>query len=327
MKMRLLAVAVGLGALAMATGASAAGYIGGKGLVGSPHDFSSAVSADGTSGGQSVLQWLDSKGQITTSAYNNAAGGSFALNAPNCVAAGTAGSVPNPNCTAAGLPNQSTTRIQVGICTKCHTAHKAKTQALLWNHTLNSVSYNWGNTSTTSGTVYPSFKGDTYTGPTPKCLSCHDGAIASTDGQWFNKGYLKSTLTAPVVNPNSSHLVADGSTGSMVGTHPVAMPYPYNGGINAYNGTTTTQITADSGWIGDPSANGVTLYNDAGGFVVRGASAGRTGIECGSCHDVHNGPRVPDTSASQSSPLLLVGFNTGSATGKGGYICYQCHVK
>ena len=319
MKTKLLALAVGLGALAIATGASA--YTGGAGLAGSPHDFSSAVAPSGTSGGQAILQWINSSGAVTTS---------FAAGeAPNCVAAGT----PNaqavlPAICASGF--QGAVRMQIGECTKCHTAHKAKSQALLWNHTLNAISYNWGNTSTTSGTNYPSFQGDTYTGPTPKCLSCHDGAMASTDGMWFNKQYNKGAIFGGgVFDPASSHNVANGQTGSMVGTHPVAMPYPLNGGINTYNGTSTTAITASSGWVADPSATmNVMLYNDAQGYVIRGASGGRTGIECGSCHDVHNGPRVPDTSAVQSSPLLLTGWNTGNSKDPvNGYICNKCHNK
>jgi len=321
MKTRLLALAIGVGALAVVTGALA--YTGGKGITGSPHDFSSPVTTNPatgvTSGGTNLLQWLTAAGAVTTS-YT-------AGLAPNCVPAGTlnAAAVVTSTC-ASGW--QGAVRIQVGLCTRCHTAHQAKSQTLLWNHTLNPVMYSWNVTSTTAGTIYPTFKGDTYTGPTPKCLSCHDGLMSSTDGMWFNKAYNQGVPPTSCPTPGMSHDVANGCTGSMVGTHPVAMPYPLNGAVNTYNSTTNGAIVLGSGWIADPSAtNNIMLYNDATGQVVRGSTAGRTGIECGSCHDVHNGPRVPDTSATQSSPLLLTGFNTGSATGSGGYICNQCHVK
>jgi hypothetical protein len=109
----------------------------------------------------------------------------------------------------------------------------------------------------------------------------------------------------------------------MVGTHPVAMPYPLNQATSKYNNVTNAQMVVQSGWVDDPSVNKIMLYNDNGsGYISRGAVAGKTGIECGSCHDVHNGSRVPSTSA-----MLVTGQIVGSTTGPGGYICNTCHVK
>ena len=71
--------------------------------------------------------------------------------------------------------------------------------------------------------------------------------------------------------------------------------------------------------------NKIRLFQDDGaGNVIAGTSAGKSGIECTSCHDVHNGKRVKDV-------MLLTGMLTGMLTGAdrapGGYICTQCHLK
>jgi hypothetical protein len=54
--------------------------------------------------------------------------------------------------------------------------------------------------------------------------------------------------------------------------------------------------------------------------VTAGVVAGKSGMECSSCHDVHNGARVKDV-------MLLTGTLAGSSRAAGGYICNQCHVK
>ena len=73
-------------------------------------------------------------------------------------------------------------------------------------------------------------------------------------------------------------------------------------------------------WQADPTTNGIRLFTDVGGSVTAGATAGKTGIECSSCHDPHNGVgKVPTT-----SDFFLRGEMTGnSAT----YICLKCHKK
>ena len=73
-------------------------------------------------------------------------------------------------------------------------------------------------------------------------------------------------------------------------------------------------------FVADPTLAGVRLFNDDGtGNVVAGAAAGRSGMECTSCHDVHNGAQTKDV-------LLLRGKLIGSDQASG-YICTQCHKK
>lgn len=204
-----------------------------------------------------------------------------------------------------------------GACTNCHTPHKAKTTSLLWNHTLSTNTFAWDDTSTTAGTNYPTFKGDTYKGMSAKCLSCHDGSVAVTDGQWFMEGTLV-TGTFKISDP----IFQVGAGGSMAGSHPVAMPYPANGALSTYNGVTNGSTTALGEWVPDPMAtNNIRLYNDNGAGVIKaGTVTGKTGIECGSCHDIHNGSSVKDD-------LLVRGTIAGSSSSAGGYICLQCHKK
>jgi predicted CXXCH cytochrome family protein len=279
-----LLAAAGLVAMSFAAAAQAPG----TGIKATKHDWSGSA--------QSILQWVDSKGAITT--YNT----------------GVAYIDPITG-------KQGKTTISIGLCTKCHTPHQAKSQTLLWNHTLTATQYKWDDPKTTAGTPYSTFKGDTYKGPTTKCLSCHDGLLASTDGMWFNRQSVSGSLYVPAAGSlDSGHEVAHGAQISH--THPVAMPYPLNGASNNYNFVNNGANVEPTEWVADPMAtNKIRLFNDDGtGNVIAGAVPGRSGIECTSCHDVHNGARVKDA-------MLLTGLLTGSDRAAGGYICTQCHLK
>ena len=89
-------------------------------------------------------------------------------------------------------------------------------------------------------------------------------------------------------------------------THPVAMPYPLNGASNIYNFVANGPNIESTEWVADPMAtNKIRLFKDDGtGNIIAGVDAGKTGIECTSCHDVHNGARVKDV-------MLLTGKLTG----------------
>ena len=285
--MRTLRLAVALGVLAASTAALA--YTPGAGITGTPHDWSKA-------NGTSLLLWQTSTGASTT--YNT----------------GTPWIDP-----ATGV--QGKTTVTIGQCTKCHTPHQAKSTTLLWNHTLQATAYKWDVPATTAGTTYPTFQGDTYKGSTTKCLSCHDGLMASTDGMWFNRASTSgSKYVAAPGSLNTGHEVAEGADLSK--THPVAMPYPVNGAPSTYNFVKNGSYIESTEWVADPMAtNKIRLFNDDGaGNIVAGVVTGKSGIECSSCHDVHNGARTKDV-------LLLTGMLSGSDRSPGGYICTQCHLK
>ncbi len=210
------------------------------------------------------------------------------------------------------LPAPSTA---VGLCTYCHTPHKALSTLLLWNHTLSTNSFTWDVTSTTAGTQFPTIKGDTYNGSTAKCLSCHDGSVAIGDIAWFMEG-------KPAILDSTKHSSGEfniGPGGNMAGNHPVAMPYPFNNVKNTYNLVTTGNAIVLTEWQSDPTALNIRLFNDVDGTgknISAGPLALHTGIECSSCHDPHNKTAVED--------LFLRGLLTGNTTD---YICLKCHIK
>jgi len=207
-----------------------------------------------------------------------------------------------------------------GVCTFCHTPHKALSTPLLWNHTLSTATFSWDVPTTTAGTTFPTFKGDTYKGPTAKCLSCHDGSVAIGDIAWFGEATrtgvdgldaMKHTWPGPF-NVGAT----GGALGNMAGNHPVAMPYPYNNLANTYNGVTTGSAATLSEWQATPLSP-VRVFNDDGtGNISGGAVAAKTGIECSSCHDPHNKAAVDD--------LFLRGTVGGNTTA---YLCLKCHIK
>jgi hypothetical protein len=208
------------------------------------------------------------------------------------------------------------------VCTFCHTPHKAITTELLWNHTLSSATFSWDIAKTTAGTTFPTFVGDSYKGPTAKCLSCHDGSVAVGDIAWFGESAPVSIIGADGTDmTNLKHGAGDpmnvGLLGSMKGNHPVAMPYPYGNTANIYNGVTTGAQAALTEWQGNP-ASPIRLFNESGGTISAGAATGITGIECSSCHDPHNKAAVDD--------LFLRGKLSGN-TQADGYLCLQCHIK
>ncbi len=204
----------------------------------------------------------------------------------------------------------------VGLCTFCHTPHKALSTLLLWNHTLSTNTFQWDVAETTGGTTFPTFKGDTYTGVSAKCLSCHDGSVAIGDVVLFRENWTGNGtgLILDGSKHGSGDLFNIGFGGNMAGNHPVAMPYPYNQQSSTYNASTTGKRVVLTEFQKDPTTYDVRLFNTTG---VAQPVAGSTGMECSSCHDPHNGPTVKDD-------LLVRGYLGGSTTD---YICLKCHIK
>lgn len=203
---------------------------------------------------------------------------------------------------------------ETGLCTFCHTPHNAQTQELLWNHKKTTQNFTWSSPATTGATPYPNFDGDTYKGPSSKCLSCHDGSVAVGDIGWWDGAIPAAPIAGPVVAP----LYQIGTGGDMSLNHPVAMPFPLGGVASFYNGVTNGASSLISGWQADPESLGIRLFTDDGsGNITAGSTSGQTGIECTSCHDVHNGPNT-------QGPYFLLGELGGNTTD---YICVKCHDK
>lgn len=250
----------------------------------------------------------------------------FALAPAVCFAApGDAGTglTSTPHDFVAGPANQNGTTA-VGLCTFCHTPHKAQSTRLLWNHALSINTFSWTDAaSTTGGTTLPNIVPG-YQGASVRCLSCHDGSVAIGDVSWFKEGpAVANTLKMGDVGQlNNEFVITGGGTGGsdMKGNHPVAIPFPYGNASSTYNGITTGAQVDLNEWQADPTANGIRLFTNTGSNFTAGATGGSTGIECSSCHDPHNGVgKVPTT-----SDFFLRGNFTGNDSN---YICLKCHKK
>jgi hypothetical protein len=224
--------------------------------------------------------------------------------------------------TAHDFTSEPNNTMAIGLCTFCHTPHRAQQTKLLWNHTLSGLSYSWTDTiATTNGTPLPTFDAS-WQGVSKNCLSCHDGSVAIGDVAWFNaapRTGVDAILdhTHDAADDPAWITFANPGTGNLDGNHPVAHPFPYNGAPSTYNSVAQLATVVDSGWVLDPTLNGIRLFNDNGGEVTAGPVAGQTGMECSSCHDPHNGSQVEDDY-----------FLRGTLTGSGAdYICLKCHDK
>lgn len=240
------------------------------------------------------------------------------------IALGLALSVPNSARAAAGdglagsahdFTAESTTT--VGLCTFCHTPHRAQTTKLLWNHKLSAETYDWGTvTATTNGTPFPTFDAS-WSGVSKNCLSCHDGTVAVGDVAWFRATPDQSLYNHQHDDPNDPYLITVQGGGNLAGNHPTAFPFPFQSQTSTYNGVANDPGVIVSGWKADPRTEGIRLFEEVGGEVVAGATAGSTGIECSSCHEPHNGSLAVED-------FFLRGMLTGNDTS---YICLKCHSK
>jgi hypothetical protein len=212
-----------------------------------------------------------------------------------------------------------------GACTFCHTPHRAIQTRLLWNHKLSTQTYTWDTAATVGGTPMPTID-QNWTGPSKFCLSCHDGTVAIGDIAWFNK--VANPAMDNTKHDTDDYLITYDLTGSMRGNHPVAFPYPYFNSVGStYNGVTTGANVVKKDFSLDPTQYGIRLFTDpgAGGTVVAGPTAAKTGIECTSCHGVHNEQGIV------WDIRLLRGKISGNLTADAGshdtYICLKCHTR
>ena len=146
-----------VGAALLATSmAGFAAYPPGAGITGTPHDWSSA-------NGTTLLLWLDSKGAQTT--YNTG------VRRSSDPATGKASHDQGHDRPVHEVPYAAPGEVDEPAVEPHAASHHVQV----------------GRPCTTAGTAYATFQGDTYKGPTTKCLSCHDGLLSSTDGMWFNR--------------------------------------------------------------------------------------------------------------------------------------------
>jgi predicted CXXCH cytochrome family protein len=166
---------------------------------------------------------------------------------------------------------------------------------LLWNHVLSTNAFSWSDATETSGGTKLPTNIKTWSGSTKNCLSCHDGTVEI--GKIYHPA---TTFDAAKITGDAQIATA---TGDLKGNHPVAVPYPYGGLKNTYNGITTGDLALTSGWKAAPTK--VKIFADPAG------GANNKGMECASCHDPH-GTGITE---------FLRDVLTGSA------LCLDCHTK
>ncbi len=229
----------------------------------------------------------------------------------------------SPHDLTAGHGTASTTDEAASICVFCHAPHGGGGQApvstrLLWNHRLSAQSFSWSDqTHTVGGTELPTNIG-TWAGPSKNCLSCHDGTVAVGDVlRTGSPGLPSFTVTGSRLVDGkiaAGNLIVVEPGGDLSGNHPVGVPYPFGGVPSTYNNIATGPGVELSEYVAAPV--NVKLFTDIGNDVITGPTTGRTGIECGSCHDVHN-RRALDR------PLLRDLFTSGA--GASARLCLDCH--
>jgi len=200
------------------------------------------------------------------------------------------------------------------LCVYCHTPHAANSSfagAPIWNKdsavTVANNAFTLygttiaGTTAGNAGTVNP---------PSMACLSCHDGvsavnSVVNAPGSGVAAGgdELIGDAGAIVI---TNALLGGATTIANIGSdlsndHPVSITYdPTKAGLRA----TTYDISA---WVGATTI--ADILRDTGGTDY---------VECGSCHDPHNGA---DTYIAGSSVHFLRVDNAGSS------LCLGCHSK
>lgn len=207
-------------------------------------------------------------------------------------------------------------------CIFCHTPHRGATQQLLWNRAASAnATFGWGGTTATTGTT-----------PLPTalrpqsmaCLSCHDGSVGLGDVR--NAAGAAASFTM-IGNANAAGQLTGGyvvgAGGNMSGNHPISIAYPRAGGSNYYGnisgigaaGVGDFRVVANTG-CNTPTGLCTTHAAGAAITIYTDAVNGGYGIECGSCHDVHNRAGVASGN----------GFFLRATTAQSA-ICLACHAK
>lgn len=183
------------------------------------------------------------------------------------------------------LHDFSLVRQDQNLCAACHPPHVANGPQLPGNREPSTIAFRWSDLRETSGgTRLPTNVGS-WLGSSRVCLACHDGTV---DRRSFG----------------SAGGGAVGLGHDLKGSHPIAIPYPYNRAKNTYNGIATGDAALKSGWVSAP--RDVKLYSDP-----TAPAPNNQGIECASCHDPHG---------TRHAKFLRVSEFRGE-------ICLRCHLK
>ena len=130
-----------------------------------------------------------------------------------------------------------------------------------------------------------------WAGSTLRCLSCHDSTVSSI-AIVFRPSSV-SLRFDQVAGDRHKRDAARGTMpigseewqGSVMGNHPVGIPYPLQLDQTEYRGyQPRAEKVAERQWDPDPRTHGLKMFTDRSGFDV---ISGTAGVECASCHDPH----------------------------------------
>ena len=182
-------------------------------------------------------------------------------------------------------------------CGSCHTPHTGTNgNTLLWVHSIGTTTYTTYTSPTMdSATANITAPGDgLLTAGDPQnntllCMSCHDGALAATNGVT-----LTTTTHGAVGGTITGSEVDIGGTATLTNDHPVNMTY---------------DPVADTGL--DTVAN----VTGAGLVLYTGGAATNT-VQCGTCHDPHQ--QGPEGGPGVGHYLRVSNASSG--------LCLNCHL-
>lgn len=220
---------------------------------------------------------------------------------------------------ASGVDNGET-------CVYCHTPHAANTAfdgAPLWNKgTPAGVTYvMYG--ATVAGTAGTTIAGTatlaTPASPSLACLSCHDGisaidSVVNAPGSGMNTVAGTNDIVTALTTTYGGNiggtpgLATVGTEANLANDHPVSIPYLGDGSATSPASLRATNF--DLSTYGDlvPWIGATTIAD-----LLRNGN-----VECGSCHDPHNGGLVQGTATEVN---FLRHSNTASN------LCVGCHEK
>ena len=191
------------------------------------------------------------------------------------------------------------------ICVYCHTPHASNvgfSGAPLWNkEDINASSftmYGAGSAGVAGSTIAGTATSATPESPSLACLSCHDGvsavdSIVNAPGSGSGSlGTGTNAITVGITNANAN-IGTD-----LTNDHPVSIVY-----TEGVAGLKDKNSTLSNTWVGVTTISQL-LRSDR--------------VECGSCHDPHNG-YAPDQNDTQVNFLRT--------TNASSQLCLGCHDK
>ena len=234
-----------------------------------------------------------------------------------------------------GMSNISgTTNANGEICVFCHTPHASNTAfngAPLWNKkSMTSTAFTMYGAADAASTGKTIAGTDTDTdpgSPSLACLSCHDGvssidsivnAPGSGSGSLLNGGIAGTDLLIGTIGNNDNAAIGALSGANVLSdTHPISIIYggPLTGGQDYVSGPASLRPQdANLSTASGSAWSGATTVGD----LLRGPDSDK--VECGSCHDPHNG-------TAKTTELRAVEVNFLRHSNSGSKLCIGCHDK